>query len=197
MTTTWLLDTATTVLALGAAVATPLGWRFRPAATLAVICIAGVLALVEVPVLIAVAAGGLAAVYLLAVHSVAVPGVNALTAPVVFEVELDALRDTVTPAYREVSRFPAVTRDLALVVEQGVAAAGLLKGLLGVAPTIVQRIELFDQYQGKGIEPNRKSLAFRVTMQETQRTLEDAEVDAAMAILTVHAEEYLGAKLRA
>ena len=47
------------------------------------ICIAGVLALVEVPVLIAVAAGGLAAVYLLAVHSVAVPGVNALTAPVV------------------------------------------------------------------------------------------------------------------
>ncbi len=119
------------------------------------------------------------------------------TAPVVFEVELDALRDTVTPAYREVSRFPAVTRDLALVVEQGVAAAGLLKGLLGVAPTIVQRIELFDQYQGKGIEPNRKSLAFRVTMQETQRTLEDAEVDAAMAILTVHAEEYLGAKLRA
>ncbi|RTL26750.1 MAG: phenylalanine--tRNA ligase subunit beta, partial [Rhodocyclaceae bacterium] len=119
------------------------------------------------------------------------------TAPVVFEIELDALLGTVTPAYKELSRFPAVTRDLALVVEQSVAAASLLKGLQQVAPAIVQRIELFDQYQGKGVEPNRKSLAFRVVMQETQRTLEDAEVDAAMTALTRHAEENLGAKLRA
>ncbi|MCE1184771.1 MAG: phenylalanine--tRNA ligase subunit beta [Rhodocyclales bacterium] len=119
------------------------------------------------------------------------------TVPVVFELELDALLETRTPAYREVSRFPAVTRDLALVVEQGVAAASLQEGLQAVAPGIVQRIELFDQYQGKGIEPNRKSLAFRVVMQETQRTLEEAEVEAAMATLTRHAEENLGAKLRA
>jgi phenylalanyl-tRNA synthetase beta chain len=119
------------------------------------------------------------------------------TAPVLLEIELDALLDTVTPAYREVSRFPAVTRDLALVVDQRAAAAALLKGLQDVAPAIVQRIELFDQYQGKGVEPNRKSLAFRVVMQETQRTLEDAEVDAAMTALTRHAEQYLDAKLRA
>lgn len=118
-------------------------------------------------------------------------------APVVFEIELEALLETVTPAYREVSRFPAVTRDLALVVDQDAAAAQLLKGLQSVAPAIVQRIELFDQYQGKGIEQNRKSLAFRVVMQETQRTLEDAEVDAVMTALTRHAEENLGAKLRA
>ncbi|MBL8453734.1 MAG: phenylalanine--tRNA ligase subunit beta, partial [Zoogloea sp.] len=119
------------------------------------------------------------------------------TAPVVFEIELDALLETATPAYREVSRFPAVTRDLALVVDQDAAAAQLLKGLQSVAPGIVQRIELFDQYQGKGIEQNRKSLAFRVVMQETQKTLEDAEVDAVMTALTRHAEENLGAKLRA
>ena len=92
--------------------------------------------------------------------------------------------------------FPAVTRDLALVVDQQVASGVLLAGLQQVAPAIVQRIELFDQYQGKGVEPNRKSLAFRVVMQETQRTLEDAEVDAAMNALTRHAEEALGAKLR-
>ncbi len=119
------------------------------------------------------------------------------SAPVVFEIELDALLDTVTPAYREVSRFPAVTRDLALVVDQGMAAASLLKALWSAAPPIVQHIELFDQYQGKGIEQNRKSLAFRVVMQETQKTLEDAEVDAVMTALTRHAEESLGAKLRA
>ena len=118
------------------------------------------------------------------------------TAPVLFELDLDVLLETVTPAYTELSRFPAVTRDLALVVDQQVASGGLLAGLQAVAPAIVQRIELFDQYQGKGIEPNRKSLAFRVVMQDTQRTLEDAEVDAAMAALTRHAEEQLGAKLR-
>ena len=118
------------------------------------------------------------------------------TAPVVFELDLDVLLQSVTPAYAELSRFPAVTRDLALVVDQQVASGVLLAGLQAVAPAIVQRIELFDQYQGKGIEPNRKSLAFRVVMQETQRTLEDAEVDAAMNALTRHAEEALGAKLR-
>ncbi len=118
------------------------------------------------------------------------------TAPVVFELDLDVMLQTVTPAYAELSRFPAVTRDLALVVDQQVASGVLLAGLQAVAPAIVQRIELFDQYQGKGVEPNRKSLAFRVVMQETQRTLEDAEVDAAMNALTRHAEEALGAKLR-
>ena len=118
------------------------------------------------------------------------------TAPVVFELDLDVLLQSVTPAYAELSRFPAVTRDLALVVDQQVASGALLAGLQAVAPAIVQRIELFDQYQGKGVEPNRKSLAFRVVMQETQRTLEDTEVDAAMNALTRHAEEALGAKLR-
>lgn len=118
------------------------------------------------------------------------------TAPVVFELDLYVLLQSVTPAYAELSRFPAVTRDLALVVDQQVASGVLLAGLQAVAPAIVQRIELFDQYQGKGIEPNRKSLAFRVVMQETQRTLEDVEVDAAMNALTRHAEEALGAKLR-
>ncbi len=130
------------------------------------------------------------------VHPVWVQRYELGTAPVVFELDLDVLLQSVTPAYAELSRFPAVTRDLALVVDQQVASGVLLAGLQAVAPAIVQRIELFDQYQGKGIEPNRKSLAFRVVMQETQRTLEDVEVDAAMNALTRHAEEALGAKLR-
>lgn len=83
MTAAWSLDAAAVALALGAAVLTPLGWRFQRAATVAVVCVAGVFALVDVPTVIAVGAGGLAAVYLLAAHSVAVPGVNALTAPAV------------------------------------------------------------------------------------------------------------------
>jgi phenylalanyl-tRNA synthetase beta chain len=118
------------------------------------------------------------------------------SAPVVFEVELEAALAARLPAYREISRLPAVTRDLALVLEQGLSTARVLAVLHEAAPPIVKGIELFDVYHGKGIDPDKKSLAFRVLMQDTQRTLEDAEVDAAVAAIVRHAESSLGARLR-
>jgi phenylalanyl-tRNA synthetase beta chain len=96
---------------------------------------------------------------------------------VIFELELPALLVTPFPAYAEVSRFPAVIRDLALVVPQSQALAPLLAGLRAAAPAIVRDVALFDLYHGKGIAESEKSLAFRVVMQDTQRTLEDAEVE--------------------
>ena len=65
-----------------------------------------------------------------------------------------------------------------------------------VAPALVREISLFDVYHGKGIDPDKKSLAFSVLMQDTQRTLEDVEVESAMSALIRHAELKLGAKLR-
>jgi len=118
------------------------------------------------------------------------------SAPVVFEVELEAALAARLPAYREISRLPAVTRDLALVLEQGLSTARVLAVLHEAAAPIVKGIELFDVYHGKGIDPDKKSLAFRVLMQDTQRTLEDAEVDAAVAAIVRHAESSLGARLR-
>ena len=117
-------------------------------------------------------------------------------APVVFEVELDAALEARLPAYAEISRQPAVTRDLALVVGLDVVAERVIAAFKEVAAPIVREITLFDVYQGKGMEPERKSLAFRILMQDTQRTLEDAEVDAAVAALVRHAEAVLGARLR-
>ena len=64
------------------------------------------------------------------------------------------------------------------------------------APAVVREINLFDVYQGKGVDPDKRSLAFRVVMQDTQRTLEDAEVDAAVAVLVRQAEAVLGGRLR-
>ncbi len=118
------------------------------------------------------------------------------SAPVVFEVELDAALGAGLPAYAEISRMPAVTRDLALVVAHDVPAARVLDQLRGAAPAVVRGISLFDVYHGKGIDPDKKSLAFRVLMQDTHRTLEDAEVEAAIASLVRHAEDALGARLR-
>jgi phenylalanyl-tRNA synthetase beta chain len=118
------------------------------------------------------------------------------TAPVVFEVELDAWLAAAMPAYREVSRFPSVTRDLALVVGKEQAVEPLLAALRSRAPAIVSDIRLFDLYQGKGLPEGQKSLAFRIVMQHTERTLEDAEVDAGVVELIEVARKDFGAALR-
>ncbi|HJV24134.1 MAG TPA: phenylalanine--tRNA ligase subunit beta [Aromatoleum sp.] len=118
------------------------------------------------------------------------------SAPVAFELELDATLAARLPSYQEISRQPAVTRDLALVVDQSCAVARVLEVLREAAPAIVKAIELFDVYHGKGIEDGKKSLAFSVLMQDTQRTLEDSEVDAAMSAIVSHADITLGARLR-
>ncbi|MBL8444113.1 MAG: phenylalanine--tRNA ligase subunit beta [Zoogloeaceae bacterium] len=117
-------------------------------------------------------------------------------APVVIEVELELVLQGLVPTYNEVSRFPIVSRDLALIVESSISAARLLDTLRKGASSIVKSIALFDVYHGKGIDPDKKSLAFRVLMQDAQRTLEDAEVDAAIAAIVSHAEASLGARLR-
>jgi phenylalanyl-tRNA synthetase beta chain len=117
-------------------------------------------------------------------------------APVVFELDLEPLLAVGLPRYREVSRFPAVVRDLAVVVDETAPARALLGALFAERPPIVQDVKLFDLYRGPGVEKGRKSLAFRVVMQDTARTLTDAEVDAAMARLTEILASRYGAKLR-
>ena len=118
------------------------------------------------------------------------------SAPVVFEFELAGLLATPFPEYAEVSRFPAVIRDLALVVPQSQTLAPLLAALRAAAPAIVRDVALFDVYHGKGLAENEKSLAFRIVIQDTQRTLEDAEVEAVIANLLAVARRDFNASLR-
>ena len=101
------------------------------------------------------------------------------------------------PVYREVSRFPSVTRDLALVMSRDQAVEPLLGALRVRAPAIVSDIRLFDLYQGKGLPEGQKSLAFRIVMQDTQRTLQDTEVELAVQQLVSCLEQAFAAQLRA
>ncbi|MBK7901083.1 MAG: phenylalanine--tRNA ligase subunit beta [Azonexus sp.] len=117
--------------------------------------------------------------------------------PVVFELELDSVKSATIPVYQEVSKFPPVVRDLAVVVDQGLILQALLDGLKGQLPAIVQDVQLFDVYAGKGVPENKKSLAFRIVMQDTQRTLQDSEVDAAVQQMTLFLERNHAAHLRA
>ena len=122
-------------------------------------------------------------------------------APVLFEVDADALRTREVPHYAEISRFPGATRDLALVVKQDVPAQALLDAFqseLASNPLgkLVQAVVLFDEYRGKGLEEDEKSLAFRFGLQDTQSTLQDDAVDAIMTSLATAAQQKHGAKLR-
>ena len=122
-------------------------------------------------------------------------------APVVFEVEAAALQQRELPQYAEISKFPAVVRDLAVVVKQGVPAQDLLdifaaEKSANSACRILQAFVLFDEYHGKGLENDEKSLAFRFTLQDTENTLQDDTVDAAMAALIAAVGKLDGAKLR-
>ncbi|MGO4377427.1 phenylalanine--tRNA ligase subunit beta [Pseudoduganella sp. RAF53_2] len=123
-------------------------------------------------------------------------------APVLFEVDAVALQQRAVPKYEEISKFPGATRDLAMVVKAEVAAQCLLDAFKGAVAAhasgrIVQAIVLFDEYRGKGLENDEKSLAFRFSLQDTQNTLQDDVVDALIAAVTAAATEKCGARVRA
>ncbi len=118
-------------------------------------------------------------------------------APVLFELEFDILKAVCVPAYAEVSKFPAVIRDLAIVVDRGLAFQALIDGVKQDLPGLITDLQLFDVYAGKGVPENKKSLALRIVMQDTQRTLQDSDVDAAMQQLIASLERNFAAQLRA
>ena len=117
--------------------------------------------------------------------------------PVLFELDFSALKHACVPAFAEVSKFQPVIRDLAVVVDQNLPLQTLLDTLKSGQSSLVKDVQLFDLYAGKGVPENKKSLAFRIVMQDTQRTLLDSEVDAAMQQLVSCLEQAFGAQLRA
>lgn len=117
-------------------------------------------------------------------------------APVLFELEMAVLLRGRVPAFAEISKFQAVRRDIAVVVDEGVSVQSLLDGMSEHLPEVVAELALFDVYRGKGIDLGKKSLAFRVLMQDTRQTLTDEEVDAVTAQLAEVLTSRYGAKLR-
>ena len=121
-------------------------------------------------------------------------------APVLFELDLDAIRDLGLPQPEELSKFPAVQRDLALVVKQNVSAQSLLDAMAASKQNFVRTIELFDEFRPKAgsssMADDEKSLAFRVTLLNPQETLQDPQIDAVMAALLSVVEKKCAARLR-
>jgi phenylalanyl-tRNA synthetase beta chain len=118
------------------------------------------------------------------------------SAPVVFELATGPLLAGQPPRFQGVSRMPAVRRDTAFSVDEGVPVGTILAALRGRLPAFVREVEVFDQYRGKGVEPGRKSLALRIVMQDTDRTLTDSEVEEVVASIRNQLTEQFQAKPR-
>ena len=116
-------------------------------------------------------------------------------AAVWFEAELGALAQAEVPQMSEITKFLPVRRDLAVLVDETVTAQTLLDAMQQAAVPYMQEIALFDVYRGKGVEQGKKSLAFRVLLQDTQKTLTDFETEASVALLVDKLQQY-GAQLR-
>ena len=117
-------------------------------------------------------------------------------AVVLFEVDAASLEAAPLPRPSAPSRFPAAVRDIALLVDSDVAVRDVLEAIEAGKPAIAGEVSLFDLYQGPNIPPGKKSIAFRVVMQDTERTLTDSEADAVRDALVALLGRRFGASLR-
>src|SRR5215469_10100969 len=116
-------------------------------------------------------------------------------APVLFELDIDALAVQRT-TYREVSRFPQVRRDLAVVIDEAVPLSTLAERVTLAASSLLRSLRIFDVYRGPGLEEGRKSVALGLIFQDISRTLTDQDVERLMASVVTDLRENLKARIR-
>lgn len=134
--------------------------------------------------------------YIGALHPTVVADLG-LNAPVyVCEVELAVMLKGNLPAFGELSKFPEVRRDLAVIVDKSVASAELMQNVRSVAGSYLTDLRLFDVYEGKGIDPKRKSLALGLTFRDQSRTLSDEDVSLTVEQVIDLLEKNYNAELR-
>lgn len=113
-----------------------------------------------------------------------------------FALRLDVIGRAQVPAFRPYSKYPAVRRDVAVIVDEAVEAAALLAHARAAAGEWLQKAVIFDVYTGPGIEAGRKSVALGLILQGVSRTLTDADADKAVGAVIDRLERELGARRR-
>ncbi len=115
--------------------------------------------------------------------------------PIVAEIKWSAINEQNVPNAKEISRFPANKRDLALVVDEAVPAQAILNACYEAGGKQLINANLFDVYQGSNLGAGKKSLAVSLTIQDTQKTLEEKDINAVVSavinVLASHFNAYL------
>ncbi|HVY22337.1 MAG TPA: phenylalanine--tRNA ligase subunit beta [Steroidobacteraceae bacterium] len=114
----------------------------------------------------------------------------------VFELEISSTFVSQSPEYKEISKFPAVHRDLAFWVANDVTVEAIARNVREAVGSWLQELTVFDVYHGKNEDKGKKSIALGLNLQDTSRTLTDADVDAAMARVIERLAQHVNAQLR-
>jgi phenylalanyl-tRNA synthetase beta chain len=117
-------------------------------------------------------------------------------APILFEVEYRPALAAKMPRFEEISRFPRVRRDLAVVVDEKVSLRQLHERVTFAASSLLRDIRVFDVFRGPGIETGRKSVALGLIFQDNSRTLADEDADRLLAAIRADLSATLGAGFR-
>jgi phenylalanyl-tRNA synthetase beta chain len=117
-------------------------------------------------------------------------------APVLFELDVYTALAVGSVTYEEVSRFPQVRRDLAVVIDEEVTLSSLAERVTLAASTLLRDLRVFDVYRGPGLEPGRKSVALGLIFQDISRTLTDEDVERLMASVVADLRKSLNARIR-
>ncbi|MGA9173603.1 MAG: phenylalanine--tRNA ligase subunit beta [Thermoactinomyces sp.] len=118
--------------------------------------------------------------------------------PVVFQIDVEKLLSAIDDEviYEPIPRYPAVTRDLAVIVDENVPVGELEEGIWQEAGELLQSVSLFDVFTGEQIGEGKKSVAFSLVYRASNRTLTDEEVNRAHEAVVAYLDAEFGAKLR-
>lgn len=117
----------------------------------------------------------------------------------IFELDLGAVLGAYLSkkiVYKPISRFPGISRDVALLLDSGVTYEKLLHSFKKNVNKLVQSVELFDIYEGEELPSGKKSMAYRIYFASSERTLSDEEVDRAMSEIIEGVKKEIGAEVR-
>ena len=113
-----------------------------------------------------------------------------------FELVLPEIRRRSLPQFKELSKYPEVRRDFAVIVDEKISAAAILKNVRETAGSLLTNLVLFDVYQGANLEAGKKSIAFGITLQDSARTLQDEDINPIVERVVASLKETFNVTLR-
>lgn len=134
--------------------------------------------------------------YIGALHPTLQQQLDLSKAVYLFEIKLASVLQASVPAFTPLSKYPEVRRDLALLMDRHISAEELLTAVNNQAGEHLIDLKVFDVYTGKGIDPQRKSVALGLTFQHPSRTLTEDEISAFIGNVVLHLETKFAATLR-
>ena len=129
-------------------------------------------------------------------HPTLVQALDFTDPPILFELDFDAALAVKSSTYEEISRFPQVRRDLAIVVDESVTLSTLAERVTLAASSLLRDLRIFDVYRGPGLEKGRKSVALGLIFQAISRTLTDDDVERLVGSVIADLRENLNARIR-